>query len=85
LVVNRLLYELPEDYLQTYRDNVEAVTSNDVQRVAQAYVRPQEMAIVVVGDAKEILPQTSDYAEAVEIFDTEGNPLDIVDQEAAAN
>lgn len=85
LVVNRLLYELPEDYLQTYRDNVEAVTSDDVQRVAQAYVRPQEMAIVVVGDAKEILPQTSDYAEAVEIFDTEGNPLDIVDQEAAAN
>jgi zinc protease len=85
LVVNQLLYELPEDYLQTYRSNIESVSAEDVQRVAQKYVRPQEMAIVIVGDAKEIMPQASGYAEAVEIFDTEGNPLDIADQEAAAN
>jgi predicted Zn-dependent peptidase len=85
LIVNQLLYDLPEDYLQTYREKIEAVTPEDVQRVARKYVRPQEMAIVIVGAAKEIMPQASSYAEAVEIFDTEGNPLDIVDQEAAAN
>ena len=41
--------------------------------------------LVIVGDAKEIIPQVSTYAEAVEIFDTEGNPISAGDQEAAAN
>ncbi len=73
LIVNQNLYGLPEDYLQTYRDNVSAVTADDVQRVAVKYVRPNEMAIVIVGDADEVLPQAKDYAATGEIFDTEGN------------
>ncbi len=44
------------DYWKTYRDRVRAVTANDVMRVAQAYLRPQEMAIVVVGKWEEIAP-----------------------------
>lgn len=85
LIVNRLLYGLPDDYLETYRDNVVAVTADDVQRVANRYVRPDEMAIVIVGDAKEVIPQAEGYSQAIEIYDTEGNPLDLPGQEAAAN
>ena len=73
LIVNQHLYGLPEDYLQTYRSNVNAVTADDVQRSAVKYVRPDEMAIIIVGDADEVLPQTKEYAETVEIFDTDGN------------
>lgn len=73
LIVNQHLYGLPDDYLQTYRANVDAVTVDDVQRVAQAHIRPDEMAIVIVGDAAEVLPQAESYAGSVEIFDTEGN------------
>lgn len=73
LIVNQHLYGLPEDYLQTYRENVNAVSADEVQRVAVKHVRPAEMAIVIVGDAKEVLPQAKDYASSVEIFDTEGN------------
>ena len=73
LIVNQHLYGLPEDYLQTYRENVNAVTVDDVQRVAVKHVRPDEMAIVIVGDADEVLPQAKEYAGTVEIFDTEGN------------
>ncbi|MFZ1699651.1 MAG: pitrilysin family protein [Pyrinomonadaceae bacterium] len=73
LIVNQHLYGLDENYLQTYRQNVNAVTVDDVQRVAQAYVRPDEMAIVIVGDAKDVQPQAETYAESVEIFDTDGN------------
>lgn len=72
LIVNQHLYGLPEDYLQTYRDNVDAVTVEDVQRVAIKHLRPSEMAIVIVGDAEEVLPQASNYADTVEIFDTDG-------------
>lgn len=73
LIVNQHLYGLPDDYLQTYRDNVNSVTAEDVQRVARAHIRPDEMAIVIVGDAKQVVPQAKEYAASVEIFDTEGN------------
>ena len=73
LIVNQHLYGLPEDYLQTYRDKISDVTADDVQRVAVKYVRPDEMAIVIVGDAGDVLPQAKEYAATVEIFDTEGN------------
>lgn len=76
LIVNQQLYGLPDDYLQTYRKNVDAVTPDDVLRVAREQVRPDEMAIIIVGDAEEVLPQTSSYADSVEIFDTDGHPQD---------
>jgi zinc protease len=72
LLVNQHIYGLSEDYLQTYRERVAAVTADDVLEAAKKYVRPDEMAIVVVGDAEAVLPQTRDFAESVEIFDTEG-------------
>ena len=80
LIVNQLLYDLPEDYLQTYHQNVNAVTADDVQRVAGQYIHPNEMAMVIVGDSNEILKQASSYADSVEIFDTEGNPIETGDQ-----
>lgn len=82
LIVNQQLYGLPDDYLQTYRDHVNAVTTEDVQRVAQKYVNPDLMAIVVVGDAEAILRQSRTYAEQIEIFDTNGNSLPLSSYEA---
>jgi zinc protease len=73
LILNQQLYGLPADYLQSYRDNVNAVTADDVQRVARQYIHPDALAIVIVGDAGDVLPQVREYAEDVEIFDTDGN------------
>lgn len=72
LILNQKLYGLADDYLQTYRDNVEAVTADEVIRVAREHIRPDEMAIVIVGDAESVLPQARGYADSVQIFDTEG-------------
>jgi len=77
LIVNQQLYELPSDYLKTYREHIEAVTAEDVQRAADKYIRPGELAIVLVGDAAEVLPQAQSYSEIVDIFDTEGQPQEI--------
>ncbi|PYS83554.1 MAG: hypothetical protein DMF67_08555 [Acidobacteria bacterium] len=60
---------LAPDYLQTYRDNVQRVTQEDVRRVAVEYVTPDRAAIVVVGDAAEIREQVAPFAEALEDFD----------------
>lgn len=77
LIVSQKLHGLPEDYLQTYRDNVNSVTVEDVARVANQYIQPDKFALVIVGDAEEILSQVKEYSENIEIFDTEGNPQEI--------
>lgn len=76
LIVNQHLYGLPDDYLQSYRENVSAVSADDVLRVANQYIRPDRMAIVVVGDAAEILPQVETYSDSITVFDSDGKPLD---------
>lgn len=81
LIVSQKLYGLPDDYLQTYRDKINAVTIEDVQRVAQTYIHPDKIALIIVGDAEEILKQAKSYADKVEILDTEGNPQDIAKYE----
>jgi zinc protease len=73
LIVNQQLYDLPSDYLQTYREKVDAVTADEVMRVANEYIHPDSISIVIVGDAADVLPQVREYADAIEIFDTNGN------------
>jgi predicted Zn-dependent peptidase len=51
-----LVYRLPDDYFSKYVEKIEAVTAADVQRVAQKYIQPSRLAIVVVGDWKVIEP-----------------------------
>jgi len=41
---------LPLDYLETYVDNIQAVTIEDIQRVAQKYLHPDKIKILVVGN-----------------------------------
>ncbi len=71
--VNIKMLDLPDDYLRAYRDQVDAVTVEQIQAVAQKYVRPDRAAIVVVGDAAEIADQIKPYSETIEVYDTEGN------------
>jgi zinc protease len=63
---------LPDDYLQNYRERVQDVTIADVQRVAAKYVRPDEAAIVVVGDGAKVLDQVSPYCPDIEVYNTSG-------------
>jgi zinc protease len=72
-IVNIKMLDLPDDYLRTYRDQVNAVTTADIQAVAQKYVTPDQAAIVIVGDAAEITEQVKPYSENIEVYDTEGN------------
>ena len=51
-----LVYHLPEDYFSKYVPNIGAVTAADVQRVAQKYVQPARVVVLVVGDRKVIEP-----------------------------
>ncbi|HEX8558435.1 MAG TPA: pitrilysin family protein [Pyrinomonadaceae bacterium] len=62
------MHGLPEDYLRTYRDNLQRVTKADVRRAAARCVTPDSAAVVVVGDRAQILEQVAPYASRVEDF-----------------
>ncbi len=49
-----IVYHLPDDYFVKYVPNIQAVTVADVQRVAQKYIDPSRLAIVIVGDRQKI-------------------------------
>ena len=53
-VLQMVQFGLPDDYLQTVRANVEAVTLDDVHRITQELVRPDQLKILVVGDRQQI-------------------------------
>jgi len=73
-MVNIRMFDLPDDYLHTYRDRINAVTADEIQAVAQKYVTPEVAAVVIVGDAAEVTEQIRPYTELIEVYDTEGNP-----------
>lgn len=56
-VLNAVFYELPLEEIATYRERVLAVTPDDVLRVAQRYIRPDRLSIVLVGNAGAFAPQ----------------------------
>lgn len=50
------LYDLPDDWYDTYRDRVRTVTTGDVLAAMQTHIHPDALQIVVVGNADEIQP-----------------------------
>jgi zinc protease len=51
-----IVYDLPLNTFDEYVQRIMAVTAADVQRVANAYVRPGQATVVVVGDRATVEP-----------------------------
>jgi zinc protease len=56
-VLNNVFYGLDLNELQTFRERVNAVTPDDIQRVARLYLHPDKLSIVLVGDASVFAKQ----------------------------
>lgn len=56
-VLNVLFYGLAIDQLQSFRERVAAVRSEDIERVARYYLQPERLSVVLVGDAKAFTSQ----------------------------
>jgi zinc protease len=59
----------PKDFIFRYQEGVKATTVEDIQRVAQKYLRPEKMITLVVGNSKDIQPSLSTLGADVKIVD----------------
>jgi zinc protease len=66
------LDELPEDYLETYRDRIHALTADDVIAAARHHFDSANAQIVVVGDPGQIRDQAALFGPLTE-YDPAGN------------
>jgi zinc protease len=56
VLAERMRYEFygyPPDFLEQFRAGIEKVTLADVDRVARLYLRPEKLAVLVVGSSKD--------------------------------
>src|SRR4030095_13983199 len=74
-VLNAVFYDLPMQDIPNFRERVQAITPDDVQRVARQYIKPDRLSIVLVGNARAFVPQL----QSVGFTDYEVIPIEQLD------
>ena len=72
------VYHLPLDEYAVRAARIDAVTAADVQRVAQKWLHPDDLRVVVAGDRAKIEKSLADLAlggGAIELRDAYGDPV----------
>ncbi len=66
--------KMPADYYQKYLTNLAVVDATKVKEVAQLFLKPSQLHIVIVGNAKQIAKGLDKYGP-IKYFDIEGNEV----------
>ena len=74
--LNIKLNNLPKDFYTTYLQKINAVTSEDVTRVANKYFKTENSRVVVVGKGSEVLENLEKTGIPIMYFDKYANPVD---------
>ena len=78
LALNREIQKLPADFYTNYIKNIEAVTVADVKRVANKYIKLNNLRFIIVGKA-------ADFVKELEQIKHNGKPLPIFYYDKYAN
>lgn len=81
---------LSEDFYADYLKKINAVTAEDVERVAKKYYKPENLRVIVVGKGSEVLEGLKNIKGTngnipVLYFDKFGNSVDMPDYKPAAD
>lgn len=72
---NIIINNLPKDFYRTYLQKINAVTKQDIQRVAQKYFNYNNTRVVAVGKAAVIQPNIAKLGHEVLAFDKWAKPV----------
>ncbi|MEM0939320.1 MAG: insulinase family protein [Bacteroidota bacterium] len=73
--LNLARYNLPEDYYSTYLQKVQSISKEEVQAMANKYLKTKNAYIIVVGKANEVEDKLRPFGE-LKYYDTYGNEID---------
>ena len=69
-------YELPDNYFQTYDQQVRNLELDAVRKLAKKMVRPGDLQFFVVGDKEKVLPGLKELGfDKIILVDPDGNPI----------
>lgn len=71
--LNIKINKLPANFYETYLTKINAVTIEDIQRVAQKYFSADQTRIIVTGKALDVLPNLEKLPYTINYFDKEAN------------
>ena len=74
-------YNLHKDYYQNYLKNIDAVTADDVQKMAQKFILPDHSYVIVVGKGSEIENTLKQFGP-VALYDRFGDKIDTTKNKA---
>jgi predicted Zn-dependent peptidase len=72
---NILINDLPADFYKTYLQKVNAVTADDILRVAQKYFNYDNTRIVIVGGVSQIMDGLKKSGYPIKTYDKYANPV----------
>lgn len=72
-VSRQLIYDLPADYWERYRERIEAISPDDVQRVCRRYLTEDRLVLLAVTDADAVEAEVERFGE-VERRDSPSGP-----------
>lgn len=67
-------YDLPRDFIEKFRSNIDTLTPADIQLAAAKYFDSYRAAIVIVGDYAKVKDQVAPFGD-VTVYDAEGNQI----------
>lgn len=82
---NILINGLPKDFYKTYLQKVNAVTKDDIQRVAQKYFNSSNTRVVIVGNTAQMKESLSKIGYPLKAYDKYANPVVETQAPAAAS
>ncbi len=65
-------YKLPDNFYETFLERINAVTTDDVMRIAQKYFNKDNTRIVVTSKGSEVIPALEKLGYKINYFDKEG-------------
>jgi predicted Zn-dependent peptidase len=74
--LNIKLNNLPKNFYTTYLQKINAVTADDVKRVANKYIKPENARIVIVGKGSEVLENLEKTGIPIKYYDKYANAVD---------
>lgn len=73
--LNIKINNLPKDFYETFLQKINAVTAEDVTRVANTYFKPENARIIVVGKGADVLENLEKTGIPILYFDTYASPV----------